>query len=79
MLTMRQRFALQQSVIINGCSAFPKSVLGNCKLLLRDLCIEWYQRRACDTEKGDIAFMLTSMPILKKSLNPYWWFACSVV
>lgn len=77
-LSHRQRFALQQSVIVNGCSMHPKSLLGKNKQLLRELCMEWYQRRVSSMEKGDIAFMLSCMPVLKKALNPYWWFACSV-
>lgn len=77
-LSHRQRFALQQSVIICGCSMHPKSLLGMNKQLLRDVCVEWYQRRVSSMQKGDIAFMLSVMPTLKKTLNPYWWFACSV-
>jgi hypothetical protein len=74
-LPPRQRFALQQSVIINGCSLYPKTI-GRDKLLLRDLSIEWFQRRGHEMQEGDIATMLTLMPTLKCTLNPYWWFAC---
>lgn len=81
-LNHRQRFALQQSFILQTCTSHY-DLMKPYKQMLRKLALEWYQRRATTKEEGvsdtDICFMLQTMHSLRRESNPHWWFVSSVV
>lgn len=48
-LNHRQRFALQQSFIVQACTLHKGTVLGEMKRVLRSSSVEWYRRRVACT------------------------------